>query len=232
MVWCGVVWCVVWCGVVWWCVVWCRRMWLATVQGRKRANPWTECECRLTEGWKWGSTCECRHVSTSDIPWEWRWWRAWLWVCGKVKGQKRVKESWRRSAADNWRRGGEKGEMKETGEETIIGRWTGGKWTQKRMEWRGGEVKVTQRLGDGGRAGRDANWRHMENEGRREEAVRGITPKAIRTTEEPTKGGVGGGRRKWRGGEYLRYCREMKIGVWEGVWRRAGEEILPRRGVG
>ena len=122
--------------------------------------------------------------------------------------------------------------MKEAGGETIIGRWTGGKWTQKRMEWRGGEVKVTQRLGDGGRAGRDANWRHMENEGRREEAVRGITPKAIRTTEEPTRGGVGGGRRKWRGGEYLRYCREMKIGMWEGVWRRAGEEILPRRGVG
>jgi hypothetical protein len=82
--------------------------------------------------------------------------------------------------------------MKETGEETIIGRWTGGKWTQKRMEWRGGEGKVTQRLGDEGRAGRDASWRHMENEGRREEAVRGITPKAIRTTEEPTKGGWGG----------------------------------------
>ena len=51
------------------------RMWLATVQGRKRANPWTECECRLKEGWKWGSTCECRHVSTTDVPWEWRWWR-------------------------------------------------------------------------------------------------------------------------------------------------------------
>ena len=30
------------------------RMWLATVEGRKRANPWMECECRLTEGWKWG----------------------------------------------------------------------------------------------------------------------------------------------------------------------------------
>ena len=208
------------------------RMWLATVQGRKRANPWTECECRLKEGWKWGSTCECRHVSTTDVPWEWRWWRAWLWVCGKVKGQKRVTESWRRSAADNWRGRREQGKKKETGEETIVGRWTGGKWTQMRMEWRGGEGKVTQRLGDGDRAGRDENWRHMENEGRREEAVRGTTPKAARTTEETTKGGVGGGRRKWRGGEYLRYCREMKIGVWEGAWRRAGEEILPRRGVG
>ena len=42
----------------------------------------------------------------------------------------------------------------------------------------------------------------------------------------------GGGRRKWRGEEYLKYCREMKIDIWEGVWRRAGEEILPRRGVG
>ena len=72
----------------------------------------------------------------------------------------------------------------------------------------------------------------MENEGRREEAMRRIATKTIRTTEEPTKGGVGGGRRKWRSGEYLRYCREMKIDIWEGAWRRAGEEILPRRGVG
>ena len=30
----------------------------------------------------------------------------------------------------------------------------------------------------------------------------------------------------------VRYCREMKIDVWEGAWRRAGEETLPRRGVG
>jgi len=51
-------------------------------------------------------------------------------------------------------------------------------------------------------------------------------------TITPARGGVGGGRRKWRSGEYLRYCREMKIGIWEGAWRRAGEEILPRRGVG
>ena len=154
--------------------------------------------------------------------------------------------------------------MSEIGGETIIGRWKGGRWTQERMEWRGGEGKVTQRLGDG-RAGRDANWRHMENEGRREEIRRGITQKrteAIDITIDitgpadpegltnpadvghklrvgtlgmpgtPTRGGVGGGRRKWRGGEYLRYCREMKIGMWEGVWRRAGEEILPKRGVG
>ena len=27
----------------------------------------------------------------------------------------------------------------------------------------GGEGKVKQRLGEEGRAGRDANWRHMEN---------------------------------------------------------------------
>jgi hypothetical protein len=105
------------------------RMWLATVQGRKRTNPWMECECRLKEGWKWGSTCECRHVSTSDIPWEWRWWRAWLWVCGRAKGQIRVKEAWRRSAADR-----QKGEPKENGVETTIGRWTGGEWTHMRME--------------------------------------------------------------------------------------------------
>ena len=91
---------------------------------------------------------------------------------------------------------------------------------------------MTQMLGDG-RAGRDDNWRRMENEGRREEKMRGITPKKPETetidivgtaeaetetntvgtteipqgagggrrntvgTETPTRGGVGGGRRKW-----------------------------------
>ena len=167
---------------------------------------------------------------------------------GLVKGQIRAKEAWRRSAADRQKRGGEKGEAKENGEETIIGRWTGGKWTQKRMEWRGGEGKVTQRLG-GGRAGRDEHWRCIENEGRREEIMRGTTPRKpetidivgtteaetidiVGTTELPSKGGVGGGHRKWKGGEYMRYCREIRIDIWEGVWRRAGEEILPRRGMG
>ena len=141
------------------------RMWLATVQGKKRANPWMECECRLTEGWKWGSTCECRHVSTSDIPWEWRWWRAWLWVCGRVKGQIRVKESWRRSAADSQKRGGEKEETKENGEdreETIIGRWTGGGWTQKRMKSLEGRGRESDTEAGGWQEGRDDNWRRMK----------------------------------------------------------------------
>ena len=93
----------------------------------------------------------------------------------------------------------------------------------------------------------------MENEGRREEINNeGNNPEETRdntrvdivgtaeaetidivgTTEIPSKGGVGGGRRKWKGGEYMRYWREMRIDILEGVWRRAGEEILPRRGVG
>ena len=63
--------------------------------------------------------------------WEWRWWRAWLWVCGRVKGQVRAKEAWRRSAADRQCRRGENGEGIGNGEETIIGRWTEGKWTQR-----------------------------------------------------------------------------------------------------
>ena len=102
---------------------------------------------------------------------------------------------------------------------------------------------MTQMLGDG-RAGRDENWRRMENEGRREEMMRGKTQRTptgaaeaetidiVGTAESPSKGGVGGGRGKWKSGEYMRYCREMRIDIWEGVWRRAGEEILPRRGVG
>ena len=39
---------------------------------------------------------------------------------------------------------------------------------------------MTQRLGDG-RAGRDDNWRRMEDEGRREEKMRGTTPKKPET---------------------------------------------------
>ena len=40
-------------------------------------------------------------------------------------------------------------------------------------------------------------------------------------TETPTRGGVGGGRRKWKSGEFMRYCREMRIDIWEGA---CGEE--------
>ena len=43
------------------------RMWLATVHGRKRANPWIECECRFKERWKQGRKCECAHASTAHI---------------------------------------------------------------------------------------------------------------------------------------------------------------------
>ena len=74
---------------------------------------------------------------------------------------------------------------------------------------------MTQRLGDG-RAGRDDNWRNMENEGRREETMRGETqrtPIGAAEPAEPAKRGVGGGRRRWKSGEYLRYCREMRIDI-------------------
>ena len=44
----------------------------------------------------------------------------------------------------------------------------------------------------------------MENEGRREEVVRGkVKQKSAAGIMEPARGG-GGGRRRWRGGEYLR----------------------------
>ena len=26
------------------------------------------------------------------------------------------------------------------------------------------------------------------------------------------------------------YCREREISIWEGVWKRAGERVLPRKG--
>jgi hypothetical protein len=49
----------------------------------------------------------------------------------------------------------------------------------------------------------------MENEGRRQEKIRGKTPETpeteiLGTQEIPSKRGVGGGRRKWKSGEYMR----------------------------
>ena len=49
---------------------------------------------------------------------------------------------------------------------------------------------MTQTLGDG-RAGRDDNWRRMENEGRREEKKRGTTPKKPETETIDTVGTAG-----------------------------------------
>ena len=70
------------------------------------------------------------------------------------------------------------------------------------------------------------------NMGGMEDMPAGVGGRNAVGTITPTRGGVGGGRRKWKSGEFMRYCREMRIDLWEGAWRRAGEEILPRRGVG
>ena len=45
-----------------------------------------------------------------------------------------------------------------------------------------------------------------------------------RTRRKATEGGEAPGRRKWRRGEYTRFCRDTNIGMWEEIWRRAGEK--------
>ena len=53
----------------------------------------------------------------------------------------------------------------------------------------------------------------------------------VRTVGEK-RGGIGRGRHMWRGAEICQYCQDMGINMWDGVWRRAGEQALPPRGDG
>ena len=61
---------------------------------------------------------------------------------------------------------------------------------------------------------------------------------ADRTEEEKkekkktSEGGETAGRRKWRNKEYARFCRDTNIGMWEGVWRRAGKKTTTPKGDG
>jgi hypothetical protein len=53
-----------------------------------------------------------------------------------------------------------------------------------------------------------------------------------RTRRKTSEGGETIGRRKWRRGEYTRLCRDTNIGMWEGIWRRAGEKTTTPKGDG
>ena len=53
-----------------------------------------------------------------------------------------------------------------------------------------------------------------------------------RTRRKTSEGGETIGRRKWRRGEYTRFCRDTNIGMWEGIWRRAGEKTTTPKGDG
>ena len=96
-------------------------------------------------------------------------------------------------------------------------------------EWAAGEVARAVRSERGAAARHEAALRAVA-------AARGAeTPRAVAERHaEPGHegGGVGGGRRKWRGAEFMRYCGAMGTDVWRGCWRRAGEEALPARGDG
>ena len=80
------------------------------------------------------------------------------------------------------------------------------------VEGRGREGD-TEPGGRQSREGRKLDGGTWENEGRREEMERGETPQRTPVgTAEPARGGVGGGRRRWRGGEILQRNEDRHMG--------------------
>ena len=73
-------------------------------------------------------------------------------------------------------------------------------------------------------------WRKWRKEKIHREADR--MEEETRTRKTAREGGEAMGRRKWRRGEYARCCRDMDIGMWEGVWRRAGDKTTTPKGDG
>ena len=164
-------------------------------------------------GWKeWGRCecdtkwCTCKHVVMGqDIGIHWIWIRAWKWVSGGK--EKNGTEAWRRGCEGmTWR--------------TAVRKESG--WTASVWETKGGkddEKKMGNR-----------EWRKWRRERIQREADR--AKEETRTRRKTTEGGEAPGRRKWRRGEYTRFCRDTNIGMWEGIWRRAGEKTTTPNGDG
>ena len=164
-------------------------------------------------GWKeWGRCkcetkwCTCKHVVMGqDIGTHWIWMRAWKWVSGGK--EKSGIEAWRRGCEGmKWRTA----VRKESGWTTSVWETKGGKDDEKKMgnrEWR--------------------NWRRDRTQREADRAK-----EETRARRKASEGGEATGRRKWRIGEYTRFCRDTNIGMWEGVWRRAGEKTTTPKGDG
>jgi hypothetical protein len=73
-------------------------------------------------------------------------------------------------------------------------------------------------------------WRKWRRERIQKETDR--VEEETRTRRKATEGGKAPGRRKWRRGEYTRFCRDTSIGMWEGIWRRAGGKTTTPKGDG
>ena len=80
-----------------------------------------------------------------------------------------------------------------------------------------------------------------DGEKRMEEMEKGENTKGSReggrgnkgcSKKKVSEGGETMGKRKWRSGESARFCRDTNIGMWEGVWRRAGEKTTTPKGDG
>jgi hypothetical protein len=181
------------------------RMWLATVREQKCQGEWKECTCTNEK------VCVCSWVTAHDIPWEWRWMRAWAWTTGRKKTNE--KGTWIRGSGEGRRFCKKEGEWR-----AISWEWSRGKvieGTVPDRDWR-------------------TPWRQMRQDAwnTRKEDIGTSTIHKEEGTKKVSKGGIVEGRMKWQGREFSGFCKEVGIRIWEGVWRRVGEKVLPPRGDG
>jgi hypothetical protein len=180
------------------------RMWWATTSEQQCKNEWKECTCANEK------TCVCRWVTVHDILWEWRWMRAWAWTTGRKKGTK--KETWING----------KGEGRSFCKNKGV-------WKAIGWEWQDGKIIESDVP--------DRDWRQPWRQQRQDEwkirkEAEKVVPVPKNTSTRTNKGGIVEGRMKWQGHEFSAFCKEVGVKIWEGVWRRVGERVLPARGDG
>ena len=180
------------------------RAWAGSTQRRPGWKDWHTCKCD-------NKLCTCKHVVVrQDMPFEWAWMIAWRRASGGKRGEKRTRGAWRKGPET----GGEKLEWN-----SVIRR--NGEW-EATMWNRPGETDIGRRMDD-------RSWRGRRNiiqdthggETKREGETAGG---GENTGDERGVGGKAAGRHRWRRGEFARYCRDTQVGMWEGIWRRVGEE--------
>ena len=120
-----------------------------------------------------------------------------------------------KNGIEAWRRGCEGMKWR-----TAVRKESG--WTASVWETKGGkddEKKMGNR-----------EWRNWRRDRIQREADR--AKEETRARRKASEGGEAPGRRKWRMGEYTRFCRDTNIAMWDGVWRRAGEKTTTPKGDG
>ena len=92
-------------------------------------------------------------------------------------------------------------------------------WTASIWETRNGKDEE-KRMGK-------REWRKWRRGEMQREADR--VEEETRVEKKVSGGGETMGRRKWRSGEYARFCSDTNIGMWEGVCRSEDDDTKRRR---